>query len=93
MRKLGGHVRITSPDAPLIERDTVQCRHCQRIIEVKPGSWAQVYLIPDSRSPSGYREEAGAYCRRCWGPLCLPCDDRGDCVPWEAQLDRLERRR
>lgn len=89
--KIGGHVLITDPDAPrIIERDTLKCTHCQRIVEVKPGSWGQVYLVPDDRQPSGYREEAGAYCRNCMGPLCLPCDDAGGCEHWEKRLEREE---
>lgn len=91
MLRVGGHVTIIGPDG-VTERDTLKCVHCQRIVEVKPGSWGQVYLIPDARQATGYREEAGAFCRRCMGPICLPCNTRGKCEHWERGLDRLERR-
>jgi hypothetical protein len=87
-----GYLTIVDPDRPLVERDTITCAHCQRICEVKPGTMGQVYLIPDRRSPTGYREASGAYCGKCAAPLCLPCDDRGDCVPAEEMLRRWERR-
>lgn len=91
MRKIGGHVTIIGPDW-VVERDTLKCTHCQRIIEVKPGSMGQVYLIPDLRSPTGFREEAGAFCGKCYAPICLPCDDAGTCEHWEKGLERYERR-
>lgn len=90
MFRAGGHITIVGPDG-LVERDTIKCAHCQRIVEVKPGSWGQVYLLPDPQSPTGYREESGAFCRNCMGPLCLPCDDTGGCEHWEKRLDRVER--
>jgi hypothetical protein len=92
VRPLGGYLIITGPDAPAQEYDTVQCRHCQRIVQVKPGTWGQTYLLPlDS---GGYREEAGAYCSSCSGPLCLPCERAGGCEQgsrhWERQMERYE---
>lgn len=94
MRKLGGYLLISDPDSPaIIERDTVQCRHCQRIVELKPGTMGTVYLVPDGQ---GYREEAGAYCSSCSGPLCLPCEHKGGCERgsryWERWMERYEAR-
>jgi len=94
MRRQEGYLVITDPDAPLIERDAVVCRHCQRTVEVKPGSWGQVYLMPDEQGV--YHEVAGAYCASCAGPLCLPCERQGGCERgsqhWERQMERYEAR-
>jgi len=95
-----GYLVIIDPEQPKVERDTVQCRHCQRIVEVKPGTMAQVYLIPDDLSPTYYREEAGAFCGSCFGPICLSCErreaagvtcERGSQY-WERQMERYEKR-
>lgn len=83
-----GYVLVVHPDGRMEERDTVTCRHCQRVIELKPGTWGQVYLIPDA--DGRYHEQAGAYCRKCMAPICHRCDDRGDCEHWERTLERIE---
>ena len=89
MRRHMGYVLIIDPDAPTIERDFVKCQHCQRGIELKPGTDARVYLIPDG---TGYREVAGCFCRKCFGPICPACDDKGTCAPWREALEREEAR-
>jgi hypothetical protein len=92
VRPLGGYLVIAGPGA-VQEFDTVQCRHCQRIVQVKPGTWGQTYLVPDGQA---YREEPGAYCSSCSGPLCLPCERAGGCEHgsrhWERQMERYEAR-
>ena len=92
-RRFGGYLLITSPDGPVRERDTVQCCHCGRHVEVEPGSNGQTYLVPDPTQPTGYRTEPGAFCTKCYGPLCLPCDADDHCVPLEERLRRMERGR
>jgi hypothetical protein len=87
----GGYVTIVDPDHPTVEQDTCGCGHCQRIIQTKAGSAATVYLIPTA-TPGQYREEAGAFCRVCMRPVCLPCHAQGTCAPWERQLEIAERR-
>jgi hypothetical protein len=98
-RRQEGYIVITDPEAPTVERDTVICRHCQRIIELKPGTMATVYLIPDDASPTLYREETGGYCGSCAGPLCLSClarevtgerCERGS-LHWERRLENFEK--
>lgn len=85
-----GYAVWSAPDCPDVERDTVSCKHCGRVIVVKPGSGYTVYLIVQ---PDGsWREEPGAWCRCCMGPVCLPCDDDGRCVPLEKRFEALERR-
>lgn len=71
MRREDGVLTIFHQDGRIDQRDTVTCRHCQAIVECKPGTAARVYLIPDEQSPGGIREEAGAYCSSCGGPTCL----------------------
>lgn len=93
MRRQEGYILILGEDGTVTERDSVQCRHCQRIVEVKPGTLGQVYLVPEG---DHYREEAGAYCGSCSGPLCLACEKRGGCERgsqhWERQMERYEAR-
>lgn len=81
---------MVSPDAPIVERDTLTCRHCQAIVFTKPGSAATVYLV--TQRDGTVKEEAGAFCRCCMGPVCLRCDALGRCLPWERQLERSEAR-
>lgn len=38
VRKPSGYFTITDPDAPMIEGETLSCRHCQAIWRVQPGS-------------------------------------------------------
>ena len=41
LRKPDGQIFITQPGMPTIERDTFQCRHCQKICIVRKGSHTQ----------------------------------------------------
>ena len=91
MLRPGGYVTIVEPDRPTVEQDTTACGHCQRVILTKARSASTVYLIP-TPIPGQYREEAGAFCRVCMKPVCLPCHDRGTCTPFERQLEMMERR-
>jgi hypothetical protein len=86
-----GYAIWTSPDtdAPSLERDTVSCGHCGRVVFVKPGTASTVYLIP---TLTGWREDPGAGCRLCMKPVCLPCERMGRCLPLERQLEQLEQR-
>jgi hypothetical protein len=88
MRRAQGYATITSPEGPVVERDTVQCGHCQRIIFVKPGTVATVYLILGSNGR--WREEPGAGCALCRRPVCLSCYTIGTCTPWEDMLAQAE---
>lgn len=90
-RPVTGYATIVDPDAPLFERDTTTCGHCQRVIFVKPGTAQTTYLIFDRVSWT-WKEELGAFCRVCMRPICLPCCDRGRCLPWERQLEASEAR-
>lgn len=74
------------------ELDTVQCCHCQAHIWVKPGSATTVYLLPDLTQPSGWREAPGAGCRLCMKPVCLSCEARGTCTPFERRIEQQEAR-
>ena len=93
MFKQTGYVYIINGDGTITERDFVKCRHCQKGIELKAGTWGQVYMVPDpTRPPDYYREESGCYCRVCMGPICPKCDDKGGCVPWQVKLEKEEAR-
>lgn len=98
MLKPQGYILIADPGplyAPhdtITERDTITCGHCQQVQEIKPGSGATVYLIPDVLPPHHYHEEMGAFCRVCMRPICLRCHGLGRCVPWERMLEQMEHR-
>lgn len=92
MRRPHGYALIVDPDAPVVEYDTVVCCHCNKIVFVKPGSASTVYLI-QHLTPTGqiyWTEEPGASCWHCQRPVCLPCHDRGACLPLERWLDQME---
>ena len=90
MRRAGGYAQIIDPDRPLAEFDTISCGHCGKLVFLKPGFGATVYLIP--RPDGSWFEEMGAFCRLCMTPVCLPCHDRDTCVPMERWLTQVERR-
>jgi hypothetical protein len=73
------------------EYDTCSCGHCQKVIFTKPRSATTVYLIPTG-VPGSFKEEAGAFCRVCMRPVCLPCDAHGRCTPFERALEKSEAR-
>lgn len=89
-RRIGGYAVITEPDKPTWERDTVSCKHCGRVIYVKPGTASTVYQI--LHWDGHWTEEPGAWCACCHGPVCLPCHDVGTCTPIEKMLAEMERR-
>jgi len=92
IRGVQGYGVIFDPDIPQPwERDTVNCRHCNRVIFVKPGSASTVYQIQGADGV--WREEAGAWCGCCHGPVCLQCDADGRCLPFEAKLAKMEGQR
>ena len=88
MRAPQGYAQILDPDRPLVERDTISCGHCGRVVFVKPGSAATVYLI--QHRDGSWTDEAGAFCRVCMRPVCLRCHDDGVCHPLERWLERQE---
>lgn len=93
-----GYSQIIDPALPTVERDTITCGHCQRIVFVKPGTGSTVYLIPhkpkDSKDLDALKrfdEEPGAFCRVCMRAVCLQCHDRGTCQPAEKFLETIEK--
>jgi len=93
MLKAGGYAIAVDPDAKggtLFERDTITCKHCQRIVFTKPGSASTVYLFPQRQGPD--KEEPGAFCRVCMSPICLACCAVGTCTPWERRMEKIEAR-
>ena len=83
-----GYLTISGPDVRVVERDTVGCAHCAKVIVVKPGTATTVYLIP--RRDGTWIEEPGAGCSVCMRPMCLPCHDIGVCRPVEKWLEIME---
>jgi hypothetical protein len=74
----------------MIERDSVSCGHCNRLIFVKPGTAFTVYLFPQLVGPD--KEEMGASCRVCMRHVCLTCNTVGTCTPLERRIEQMEAR-
>lgn len=93
MLRPGGYAIWADPVSPSrpVERDTVTCAHCDRIIFTKPGSVSTTYLIPDLAGGPD-REVPGAGCFVCMRPVCLRCHARGTCTPLEKRLAAMEGR-
>ncbi len=62
---------------PEIERDTLTCGHCQRVVMIAPGNGAST-PVP--------------FCRTCMRYICPTCDARAVCTPWEMRLKAVEAR-
>lgn len=90
-----GYTTIVDPDRPTLQYDTVQCGHCDAVITLKPGCGITVYLIfvGFDGTRQIWQEEAGAFCRVCMRPVCLPCHEIGTCDPVERKLLRMEGKR
>ena len=89
MRSPLGIVQVFCDDGRTIERDTITCGHCNRIVLVKPGTASTVYVFPQMAGPD--KEEPGAFCRMCMKPVCLRCHDVGTCAPLMKQIEAMER--
>jgi hypothetical protein len=77
MRNPGGYSIITDPGAPTREADTFTCRHCQKIVFVKP------FADP---------ADMGGRCTCCDALICPSCVGKG-CDHIEKKLARLEARK
>lgn len=92
MRSPHGYAVWTAPDARPVERDTATCGHCNAIIFVKPGTGSTTYLIYGLDPLAPPREVPGAGCRLCMTPVCLACEAKGTCTPFEKRLEQAEAR-
>lgn len=77
MRNPGGYLRIEGPDHPLYERDTFTCRHCGKVVEVKP-----------KQAP----EDLGGLCKVCMGLTCPQCAGQPGCKTYEQKMEEAEER-
>lgn len=89
----GGYAVIYDPEAPLWERDTFTCKHCNRVVFVP--------LKSDLQSEQGEKKlvvsprrgfEEHGYCLKCDDLICQGCAKRDRCDPFERKLERLEGR-
>ena len=69
-----GYAVVLGPDGN-VERDTITCFHCQRVVFIQPGA-----------DPSSL----GGFCRVCMRHICGPCATQGSCRPFEKQLEQME---
>lgn len=76
-RRPGGYAHWFNGQGPDLEKDSVTCCHCNRVVFLDP-------LRPV--------EEFTAWCMRCMKFTCLACADR-ECVPFEKKLEEIERAR
>ena len=93
-----GYLQVIDPDCQTVERDTITCGHCQRVVFTKPGTASTVYLIPakprgphDLDALKRQEEVPGAFCRVCMRSVCLQCHDLGTCRPAEKFLEQVEK--
>jgi hypothetical protein len=75
MRRPGGYLQSVGPNGAAAA-DTFSCRHCQRIVVVRP-----------KERP----EDIGGLCRLCMGLVCAGCSG-GRCTPFERRLEAQELR-
>jgi hypothetical protein len=90
MLKPQGYLVVTHAEGLTLERDTISCGHCNRIVFVKPGHASTVYLFPQVQGPD--KEEMGAHCRQCDKAICLTCHDAGTCTPLLRRIEWMEAR-
>lgn len=62
-----------------VERDTVTCNHCQRVVFVhdKAGRALHGVLV---------------HCHQCDANVCVPCAERARCAPFDKRLEQIEAR-
>lgn len=78
---------VWSGGGPPIERDTVQCCHCQAVIYVKPGHGPRTFLV---WVLNAWREIPGMGCAKCHADVCWRCYQIGTCRPFERQIEAME---
>lgn len=88
MRRPQGYAQVIG--VGVVEHDSITCGHCSRIVLVKPGTAATVYVLPQMQGPA--KEEPGAMCRVCMRHVCLKCHAHGHCAPLEKQIEQMEAR-
>jgi hypothetical protein len=76
VRRPQGYAVWDDPDRGKTERDTFTCRHCNKVVFVKP-----------KEDPSSL----GGFCRMCAGHVCARCAG-GSCTPFEKKLEMIEAR-
>src|SRR5690242_16119948 len=74
---------LTAPYGETTAIKTYSCGHCGGIGFVKPEEAPQQFLIVRSFEPP-------AVCHRCWTLVCPRCHAKGNCLPMEAQLEKIE---
>lgn len=75
----------------LLERDTITCAHCQRVVYMRPrdASSARETVQGLSKFDQGAEHDGdlGGFCRLCMKHICGPCSDVGTCIPFERKLE------
>ena len=75
----GGQGVWSHEDGTIVTRDTFTCSHCNSIVFCKA-------------TPGMPQPDVGGFCRLCCKHICGACADKGKCDPFEAKLERMERR-
>lgn len=95
-KKNEGVAMLCDPFGGLIEVKTITCGHCQRIVHVSPfGDATGDVNLPEGAEHtliSTVKREPPAVCHRCWQLICPQCHADGRCIPFLAQLERIESR-
>lgn len=72
----GWYGQTFSPEGRTIETDAFTCKHCQKIVPIKPMC-----------DPA----DMGGRCFQCDALICSDCVGKG-CMPFEKKLEQMERR-
>ncbi len=76
-KRAGGYGHWFNGNGPDIESDTFTCFHCGNCV-----------FVPPMKDPA----EIGGWCLVCMKLICQECVGRGECRPFEKQLDQHEAR-
>lgn len=84
MRNAGGYAVMTNADGSKVERDTITCFHCNRLVTVNSRM--------DPAQQTAHRVIEAEKCRMCMRHICPVCVGKLECKPFEKKLDAYEAR-
>ncbi len=82
-----GGVMITSDGDMMWRNDTINCCHCQKVMERKQRPAVKGIVGRDDP------DDIGGICGGCGKPICWQCAGALECTPIDMRLDQYERTR
>ena len=80
MSRRFGYLIEQGPGGVANECDTATCGHCQFVMQLPPAPHGQVIV------------RVASPCGMCGKFICDRCHAKGECVPWEKEMERREAR-